>query len=158
MTNLNRMKKLLASVLAVSTCISMLACVASATDVELQPENQSVTISAETKETAGDELAVDSLTVNIGATEDCLGITWYDTNPDAAVLHFGGKDYTAEVKQASKTGYYVNHVDLSGLSPSTKYAYTISVGGKTSKEYTYETPAFDSESYCFAAVGDPQLN
>ena len=108
-------------------------------------------------ELESNELAVDSLTVNIGATEDCLGITWYDTNPDAAVLHFGGKDYTAEVKQASKTGYYVNHVDLSGLPPSTKYTYTISVGGKTSKEYTYETPAFGSDRFSFAAVGDPQL-
>ena len=108
-------------------------------------------------EPESNELAVDSLTVNIGATEDCLGITWYDTNSDAAVLHFGGKDYTAEVKQASKTGYYVNHVDLSGLEPSTKYTYTISVGGKTSKEYSYETPAFGTESFSFAAVGDPQL-
>ena len=103
------------------------------------------------------ELEVDSLTVNIGATEDCLGITWYDTESTAGVLHFGGKDYTAEVKQASKTGYYVNHVDLSGLEPSTKYTYTISVGEKTSKEYTYETPAFGSDSFSFAAVGDPQL-
>lgn len=103
------------------------------------------------------ELKVDSLTVNIGATEDCLGITWYDTESTAGVLHFGGKDYTAEVKQASKTGYYVNHVDLSGLEPSTKYTYTISVGEKTSKEYTYETPAFGSDSFSFAAVGDPQL-
>lgn len=103
------------------------------------------------------ELEVDSLTVNIGATEDCLGITWYDTSDQAAVLHFAGKDYTAEVKQASKTGYYVNHVDLSGLKPSTKYTYTISVGEKTSKEYTYETPAFGSDSFSFAAVGDPQL-
>ena len=103
------------------------------------------------------ELEVDSLTVNIGATEDCLGITWYDTSDQAAVLHFAGKDYTAEVKQASKTGYYVNHVDLSGLEPSTKYTYTISVGEKTSKEYTYETPAFGSDSFSFAAVGDPQL-
>ena len=103
------------------------------------------------------ELEVDSLTVNIGATEDCLGITWYDTESTAGVLHFGGKDYTAEVKQASKTGYYVNHVDLSGLEPSTKYTYTISVGEKTSKEYTYETPAFGSDSFTFAAVGDPQL-
>ena len=108
-------------------------------------------------EPESNELAVDSLTVNIGATEDCLGITWYDTNPDAAVLHFGGKDYTADVKPASKTGYYVNHVDLSGLEPSTKYTYTISVGGKTSKEYSYETPAFGTESFSFAAVGDPQL-
>lgn len=108
-------------------------------------------------EPESNELAVDSLTVNIGATEDCLGITWYDTNSDAAVLHFGGKDYTAEVKQASKNGYYVNHVDLSGLEPSTKYTYTISAGGKTSKEYSYETPAFGTESFSFAAVGDPQL-
>lgn len=154
---MNRTKKLLASILAVSTCISMLAATASATDVELQPETQSVTMSAETAEAAGDELAVDSLTVNIGATEDCLGITWYDTSDQAAVLHFGGKDYTATVKQASKTGYYVNHVDLSGLTPSTKYTYTISAGGKTSKEYTYETPAFGSDSFSFAAVGDPQL-
>lgn len=157
MTSLNRMKKLLASILAVTTCISMLACTVSATDVELQPETQSVTMSAETAEAAGDELAVDSLTVNIGATEDCLGITWYDTSDQAAVLHFGGKDYTATVKQASKTGYYVNHVDLSGLTPSTKYTYTISAGGKISKEYTYETPAFGSDSFSFAAVGDPQL-
>ena len=154
---MNRTKKLLASILAVSTCISMLAATASATDVELQPETQSVTMSAETAEAAGDELTVDSLTVNIGATEDCLGITWYDTSDQAAVLHFGGKDYTATVKQASKTGYYVNHVDLSGLTPSTKYTYTISAGGKTSKEYTYETPAFGSDSFSFAAVGDPQL-
>lgn len=154
---MNRTKKLLASILAVSTCISMLAATASATDVELQPETQSVTMSAETAEVAGDELAVDSLTVNIGATEDCLGITWYDTSDQAAVLHFGGKDYTATVKQASKTGYYVNHVDLSGLTPSTKYTYTISAGGKASKEYTYETPAFGSDSFSFAAVGDPQL-
>ena len=154
---MNRTKKLLASILAVSTCISMLAATASATDVELQPETQSVTMSAETAEAAGDELAVDSLTVNIGATEDCLGITWYDTSDQAAVLHFGGKDYTATVKQASKTGYYVNHVDLSGLTPSTKYTYTISAGGKTSKEYTYETLAFGSDSFSFAAVGDPQL-
>ena len=50
------------------------------------------------------KLEVDSLTVNIGATEDCLGITRYDTESTAGVLHFGGKDYTAEVKQASKTG------------------------------------------------------
>ena len=157
MTSLNRTKKLLASILAVSTCISMLACTVSATDVELQPETQSVTMSAETAEAAGDELAVDSLTVNIGATEDCLGITWYDTSDQAAVLHFGGKNYTATVKQASKTEYYVNHVDLSGLTPSTKYTYTISAGGKTSKEYTYETPAFGSDSFSFAAVGDPQL-
>lgn len=154
---MNRTKKLLASILAVSTCISMLAATASATDVELQPETQSVTMSAETAEAAGDELAVDSLTVNIGATEDCLGITWYGTSDQAAVLHFGGKDYTATVKQASKTGYYVNHVNLSGLTPSTKYTYTISAGGKTSKEYTYETPAFGSDSFSFAAVGDPQL-
>lgn len=154
---MNRTKKLLASILAVSTCISMLACTASATDVELQPETQSVTMSAETAEAAGNELAVDSLTVNIGATEDCLGITWYDTSDQAAVLHFAGKDYTVAVKQASKTGYYVNHVDLSGLTPSTKYTYTISVDGKTSKEYTYETPAFGFDSFSFAAVGDPQL-
>ena len=87
MTSLNRMKKLLASILAVSTCISMLAATASATDVELQPETQSVTMSAETAEATGDELAVDSLTVNIGATEDCLGITWYDTESTAGVLH-----------------------------------------------------------------------
>ena len=157
MTSLNRTKKLLASILAVSTCISMLACTVSATDVESQTEPQSVTMSAETADAAGDELVVDSLTVNIGATEDCLGITWYDTSDQAAVLHFAGKDYTAEVKQASKTGYYVNHVDLSGLKPSTKYTYTISVDGKTSKEYTYETPAFGSDSFSFAAVGDPQL-
>ena len=154
---MNRTKKLLASILAVSTCISMLACTVSATDVESQTEPQSVTMSAETADAAGDELVVDSLTVNIGATEDCLGITWYDTSDQAAVLHFAGKDYTAEVKQASKTGYYVNHVDLSGLKPSTKYTYTISVDGKTSKEYTYETPAFGSDSFSFAAVGDPQL-
>ena len=48
-------------------------------------------------------------------------------------------------------------MDLSGLEPSTKYTYTISVGEKTSKEYTYETPAFGSDSFSFAAVGDPQL-
>ena len=125
---------------------------ASSSDIYLAVKE--LTASAEPE---SNELAVDSLTVNIGATEDCLGITWYDTNPDAAVLHFGGKDYTAEVKQASKTGYYVNHVDLSGLTPSTKYTYTISVGGKTSKEYSYETPAFGSDSFSFAAVGDPQL-
>ena len=112
---------------------------------------------AASAEAESDALEVDSLTVNIGATEDCLGITWYDTSDQAAVLHFGGKDYTATVKQASKTGFYVNHVELSGLTPSTKYTYTISAGGKTSKEYTYETPAFGSDSFSFAAVGDPQL-
>ena len=112
---------------------------------------------AASAEAESDALEVDSLTVNIGATEDCLGITWYDTSDQAAVLHFGGKNYTAAVKQASKTGFYVNHVDLNGLTPSTKYTYTISAGGKTSKEYTYETPAFGSDSFSFAAVGDPQL-
>ena len=108
-------------------------------------------------EPVSDELEVDSLTVNIGETEDCLGITWYDTDPEAAVLHWNGTDYTAAVKQASKTGYYVNHVDLSGLKPSTQYTYTITAGGKTSKEYSYKTPAFGGESFTFAAVGDPQL-
>lgn len=108
-------------------------------------------------EPVSNELEVDSLTVNIGETEDCLGITWYDTDPGAAVLHWNGTDYTAAVKQASKTGYYVNHVDLSGLKPSTQYTYTITAGGKTSKEYSYKTPAFGGESFTFAAVGDPQL-
>lgn len=108
-------------------------------------------------EPVSNELEVDSLTVNIGETEDCLGITWYDTDPEAAVLHWNGTDYTAAVKQASKTGYYVNHVDLSGLKPSTQYTYTITAGGKTSKEYSYKTPAFGGESFTFAAVGDPQL-
>lgn len=108
-------------------------------------------------ESVANELEVDSLTVNIGETEDCLGITWYDTDPEAAVLHWNGTDYTAAVKQASKTGYYVNHVDLSGLKPSTQYTYTITAGGKTSKEYSYKTPAFGGESFTFAAVGDPQL-
>ena len=108
-------------------------------------------------EPVSNELEVDSLTVNIGETEDCLGITWYDTDPEAAVLHWNGTDYTADVKQASKTGYYVNHVDLSGLKPSTRYTYTITAGGKTSKEYSYKTPAFGGESFTFAAVGDPQL-
>ena len=108
-------------------------------------------------EPVSNELEVDSLTVNIGATEDCLGITWYDTDPNAAVLHWNGTDYTATVKQASKTGYYVNHVDLSGLTPSTQYTYTITAGGKTSKEYSYKTPAFGGDSFSFAAVGDPQL-
>lgn len=108
-------------------------------------------------EPVSNELEVDSLTVNIGETEDCLGITWYDTDPEAAVLHWNGTDYTADVKQASKTGYYVNHVDLSGLKPSTQYTYTITAGGKTSKEYSYKTPAFGGESFTFAAVGDPQL-
>lgn len=108
-------------------------------------------------EPVSNELEVDSLTVNIGETEDCLGITWYDTDPEAAVLHWNGTDYTADVKQASKTGYYVNHVDLSGLTPSTQYTYTITAGGKTSKEYSYKTPAFGGESFTFAAVGDPQL-
>ena len=125
---------------------------ASSSDIYLAVNELTASSEPESK-----ELAVDSLTVNIGATEDCLGITWYDTESTAGVLHFGGKDYTAEVKQASKTGYYVNHVDLSGLEPSTKYTYTISVGEKTSKEYTYETPAFGSDSFSFAAVGDPQL-
>lgn len=108
-------------------------------------------------EPVSNELEVDSLTVNIGETEDCLGITWYDTDPEAAVLHWNGTDYTAAVKQASKTGYYVNHVDLSGLKPSTQYTYTITAGGKASKEYSYKTPAFGGESFTFAAVGDPQL-
>lgn len=108
-------------------------------------------------EPVSNELEVDSLTVNIGETEDCLGITWYDTDPEAAVLHWNGTDYTAAVKQASETGYYVNHVDLSGLKPSTQYTYTITAGGKTSKEYSYKTPAFGGESFTFAAVGDPQL-
>ena len=108
-------------------------------------------------EQPSNELEVDSLTINIGKTEDCLGVTWYDTSSEADVLHFGGKDYTAEVKQASKTGYYVNHVDLSGLTASTEYAYSISSGDKTTKEYSYTTPAFGSESFSFAAVGDPQL-
>ena len=125
---------------------------ASSSDIYLAVKE--LTASAEPE---SNELEVDSLTVNIGATEDCLGITWYDTSSEAAVLHFDGKDYTAEVKQASKTGYYVNHVDLSGLKASTKYTYTISAGGKTSKEYSYQTPAFGGDSFSFAAVGDPQL-
>ena len=121
-------------------------------DVYLAVNNFSVST-----EQPSNELEVDSLTVNIGKTEDCLGITWYDTSSEADVLHFGGKDYTAEVKQASKTGYYVNHVDLSGLTASTDYTYTISSGEKTTKEYRYTTPAFGSDSFSFAAVGDPQL-
>lgn len=125
---------------------------ASSSDIYLAVSE--LTASAEPE---SNELEVDSLTVNIGATEDCLGITWYDTSSEAAVLHFEGKDYTAEVKPASKTGYYVNHVDLSGLKASTKYTYTISAGGKTSKEYSYQTPAFGGDSFSFAAVGDPQL-
>ncbi len=103
------------------------------------------------------ELKVDSLTVNIGATEDSLGLTWYDKSAEAAVLHFGGKDYTATVKAASKTGYYVNHVELSGLEASKEYTYTMTAEGKTSKEYTYKTPAFGGQSFSFAAVGDPQI-
>ena len=49
MTSLNRMKKLLASILAVSTCISMLACGVSATDVEFQTNPQTVTVGSETE-------------------------------------------------------------------------------------------------------------
>lgn len=46
---MNRMKKLLASILAVSTCISMLACGVSATDVEFQTNPQTVTVGSETE-------------------------------------------------------------------------------------------------------------
>ena len=46
---MNRMKKLLASILAVSTCISMLTCAATATDVELQPNVQAVVVGSETE-------------------------------------------------------------------------------------------------------------
>ncbi len=46
---MNRMKKLLASILAVSTCISMLACTVSATDAELQSDAQSITVGSETE-------------------------------------------------------------------------------------------------------------
>ncbi len=46
---MNRMKKLLASILAVTTCISMLACTVSATDVESQPSVQAVTVGSETE-------------------------------------------------------------------------------------------------------------
>ena len=101
----------------------------------------------------------DSLIVGIGGTEESLSFTWYDTTKTPGVLHLNGKDYTASVSSASKSGSYVNRVTVDGLTAATKYKFTITSGdGKLSKTHTYVTKDFGKgKAFTFAAVGDPQI-
>ncbi len=101
----------------------------------------------------------DSLVVGVGGTEESLSFTWYDTTQNPGVLQLNGKDYTASVSAASKSGSYVNRVTVTGLTADTKYEFTITSGsGTLSKAHTYVTKDFGKgKAFIFAAVGDPQI-
>ncbi len=101
----------------------------------------------------------DSLVVGVGETEESLSFTWYDTTRTPGVLHLNGKDYTASVSFASKSGSYVNRITVDGLKASTKYEFTITSGeGNLSKAHTYVTKDFgNGKAFSFAAVEDPQI-
>jgi hypothetical protein len=98
-----------------------------------------------------------------GSTAADLNLTWYANTGSGNVSQVrifneqGGlvKTVSGTVSPASQ-GKISHKVTITGLSPATRYRYSVSNDGTNwSYEYTYRTSKQDS--FSFAYVGDPQL-
>lgn len=95
--------------------------------------------------------------MNVGADETQMTFVWYDTTITPDTLVFGGTSYTASTEAASREGYTINTVTVTGLEENTAYEYYIQNGSDTTQTYTYTTGDFDADSLDIAVVGDPQI-
>ena len=95
--------------------------------------------------------------MNVGADETQMTFVWYDTTITPDTLVFNGTSYTASTEAASREGYTINTVTVTGLEENTAYEYYIQNGSDTTQTYTYTTGDFDADSLDIAVVGDPQI-
>ncbi len=95
--------------------------------------------------------------MNVGADETEMTFVWYDTTATPDTLVFGGTSYTASTEAASREGYTINTVTVTGLEENTAYEYYIQNGSDKTETYTYTTGDFNPDSLDIAVVGDPQI-
>ena len=106
------------------------------------------------------------LSANVGSSEEEVNLTWFSPSGEAGQVYWTTADDTefenASVFSASPvpsevtSGYYVNRVTVTGLTPETEYLYQVGNEDALSPAYTYTTPAFSS-TFRFTAVGDAQI-
>ncbi|MCL2759405.1 MAG: metallophosphoesterase family protein [Treponema sp.] len=112
----------------------------------------------------------ETLTLTPGSNTSEINITWYGNTADgnsgsvkfAVNSSVRNGNFPVNVQTVTATGTSasegkVSHkATLTGLTPNTVYAYSVSSNGTDfSKVYTYRTPA--AGRFIFVAVGDPQL-
>ncbi|MDO5396393.1 MAG: choice-of-anchor I family protein [bacterium] len=116
-------------------------------------------------------VAVSSLTLQPGATEESVNVTWYaEGEPDSVIpkISMDGVEYAASVSDTTiptgkdsasdpYAGYVVCKATIDSLKPDTVYTYKLSNdnGESWTEDYTYKTPK--SDSFRFAFTSDPQI-
>lgn len=121
-------------------------------------------VSAQTPQTSTAAAAVESgafaptdFVMNVGADQTELNFVWYDTTSTPDTLVFNGTNYTASTEAASRAGYTINKVTITGLEENTTYQYYIQNGSEKTDTYTYTTGDFTENGLDIAVVGDPQI-
>ena len=121
-------------------------------------------VSAQTPQTSTAAAAVESgafaptdFVMNVGADESQMTFVWYDTTNTPDTLVFNGTNYTASTEAASRAGYTINKVTVTGLEENTTYQYYIQNGSEKTDTYTYTTGDFTENGLDIAVVGDPQI-
>ncbi|MCL2720995.1 MAG: metallophosphoesterase family protein [Treponema sp.] len=119
---------------------------------------------------ANDGFEAQTLTLTPGRTTAEINITWYGDADDGrsgkvkyalnSAVRNGAFPANAQVLDAAgidaSTGKVSHKATITGLTPNTLYAYSVSSDGiNFSRIYTYRTPA--AGRFTFVAVGDPQL-
>ncbi len=95
--------------------------------------------------------------MNVGADQTEMNFVWYDTTNTPDTLVFNGVSYTAATQAASRGGYTINKVTVTGLEGNTSYQYYIQNGSEQTETYTYTTGDFAENGLDIAVVGDPQI-
>ena len=95
--------------------------------------------------------------MNVGADQTEMNFVWYDTTNTPDTLVFNGVSYTAATQAASRGGYTINKVTVTGLEGNTAYQYYIQNGSEQTETYTYTTGDFAENGLDIAVVGDPQI-
>lgn len=112
----------------------------------------------------------DSLVMNVGADETELYLNWYSNSGTTGTVQWAKKadlaegeefptvckEFTAVTAAASKSGYYSNKADITGLEANTEYLYRVGHDGGWSQVYEYSTENFDN-NFEFLLAGDPQI-
>ncbi len=106
------------------------------------------------------------LSATVGSTEEEVNLTWFSPFEEAGQAYWTTADdtkfenafvfSTSCVPSETISGYYVNRVTVTGLTPETEYLYQVGSEEGLSPAYTYTTPAF-SDTFRFTAVGDIQI-
>lgn len=130
---------------------------------------QGISVSAENTVSGTDEVTVEYLTIQPGATTASVNLNWYaPEGTGQALVKFGDIQVQADLSELhmptkldeskyTDTGKVVCKAEISGLTPGTSYEYQISYDGGSSWSQAYSYTTADADEFSFGFTSDPQI-